>query len=90
VGRRLSERLGGAAGRGWKERKLSLVATELAAENRKRESARADAGDQAEEAAGGGIATEGEQPEVTRRRTGPECMRPRLLTRARVAAWGAC
>ena len=48
------------------------MATELLAENRKRESARADAGDQAEEAAGGGSAKEGEQPVVTRRRTGPE------------------
>ena len=51
----------------------------MLAENRKRESARADAGDKAEEAAGGGSATEGEQPVVTRRRTGPESMRPRLL-----------
>ena len=57
----LSEGLGGAGGRGWEERAPNLSATGKAAENRKRESARPTAGDQAEEAAGGCRDTDGEQ-----------------------------
>ena len=41
----MSERLGGAGGRGWEEMRAAVLATGLGVEKRKRESARPTAGE---------------------------------------------
>ena len=64
MGRRLSERLGGAGGRGCGERDARLEATGLAAEEMQRESARPTARGQVEEPWVRRVATEGVQAAV--------------------------
>jgi len=67
VGRRLSEGLGGAGGRGWGKRDACLVVTGLAAEEMQRGSARPTVRGQEEEPSERRIAAEGAQAAVLKR-----------------------